>query len=252
MNLYFETTAMKGASEVGSILLRYVMNNFAVLNENEERNLIIWSDRSAGQNNNWQLLCLFNQIIHLGYFTSITQKFLVSGHSFMLCDSHFARIEATMKRFPNITPLIYEEIFREASKTNPFHYILLEQQDFYDLNPLKRYLRRPSTLLISRNLIYRLSAANLNIVQSKINHSEENWVDHFIRFNGRLINIATQPRITDSPGYGARIELSLAKQYSVHQYFHFLEQHERDWYAQHVGYPPPPPPVENAEEIVVD
>ena len=52
MIYWHETSGRKGANEIASINLKYVRDNFTLLTQGEERELVIWSDRCAGQNNN--------------------------------------------------------------------------------------------------------------------------------------------------------------------------------------------------------
>ncbi|XP_051158212.1 uncharacterized protein LOC127279729 [Leptopilina boulardi] len=98
MFLWHEGIAKRGALEISSCILQYIKQNYQKLNENEERTLIIWSDRCVGQNNNWTTISLLFYLIHERYFTSAEQKFLVSGHSFLPCDRDFALIQRMVNK----------------------------------------------------------------------------------------------------------------------------------------------------------
>jgi len=39
------------------------------------------------------MICLWNWLVFSGMFTQIDHKFLVSGHTYLLCDHDFAQIE---------------------------------------------------------------------------------------------------------------------------------------------------------------
>lgn len=93
INLWNESIARRGSAEIVSCLLKYVTNNFNVLEAGQNRTLLVWSDRCVGQNNNWKVLARYYYLIKCKYFTEINQKFLCSGHSFLPCDRDFAVIE---------------------------------------------------------------------------------------------------------------------------------------------------------------
>lgn len=52
MNVWHETLAKRGSTEIASCILKYIVNNYLRLKPGEDRKLIIWSDRCVGQNNN--------------------------------------------------------------------------------------------------------------------------------------------------------------------------------------------------------
>ncbi|KAJ8721016.1 hypothetical protein PYW08_006481 [Mythimna loreyi] len=97
MNLWNETIAKRGSAEIASCILKYILDNFKPLEENQERKLIVWSDRCVGQNNNWRILTLYAYLVKQQYFTEVNQKFLCSGHSFLPCDRDFTLIERRKK-----------------------------------------------------------------------------------------------------------------------------------------------------------
>ena len=93
MMYWHETTAGKGANETCSMNMKYFRENFNILEEGEERELVIWGDRCTGQNNNYYMVCMLMKAVAAGYFTKATQKFLVTGHSYNICDANFALVE---------------------------------------------------------------------------------------------------------------------------------------------------------------
>lgn len=56
MYLWHESIAKRGAKEIGSCILKFITENMTPLPSNEDRKLIVWSDRCTGQNNNWLMI----------------------------------------------------------------------------------------------------------------------------------------------------------------------------------------------------
>lgn len=98
MHLWHEGVANRGASEVASCLFSYIMQNFKPLSARETRSLIVWSDRCVSQNNNHKMLSLLRHFVLWGYFSTVEQKFLCSGHSFLPCDT-FRTNRKTKKKY---------------------------------------------------------------------------------------------------------------------------------------------------------
>ncbi|KAJ8892874.1 hypothetical protein PR048_005455 [Dryococelus australis] len=55
MMFWHKAIGDRGSTEIASCLLRYVEEDYTPLREGEERKLVVWSDRCAGQNNNWTM-----------------------------------------------------------------------------------------------------------------------------------------------------------------------------------------------------
>ena len=98
MFFWDETVGKRGAAEVSSCILKYIEIHFTPLKPGEARVLIFWSDRCIGQNNNWQMIALMQYLVVGKYFSSVEQKFMTTGHSFLPCDRNFAVIERAKKR----------------------------------------------------------------------------------------------------------------------------------------------------------
>lgn len=98
MCFWHESVAKRGSAEIASCLLKYVSTHFKPMeNIGTDRKLIVWSDRCVGQNNNWRMISLYQYLVTMKYFSSVEQKFLTSGHSFLPCDRDFALIERKKK-----------------------------------------------------------------------------------------------------------------------------------------------------------
>lgn len=74
IKLWNESIASRDSAEIASCLLKYVTNNFSVLQDGQERTLIVWSDRCVSQNNNWNVLALYDYMIKCNYFREIYQN----------------------------------------------------------------------------------------------------------------------------------------------------------------------------------
>ena len=81
MNVWDETTASRGAQEIASCLRKYLTSNG---NQGNKTELILWSDSCGGQNRNIKMALMLFQLVQdpTMPYTTITQKFLESGHSF--------------------------------------------------------------------------------------------------------------------------------------------------------------------------
>lgn len=84
MCYWHENIGKRGSTEVVSCILKYIQKHYEPLKPYETRKLILWSDRCPGQNNNWKMVCLSHYLISLKFFTEVNQKFLTTGHSFLL------------------------------------------------------------------------------------------------------------------------------------------------------------------------
>jgi hypothetical protein len=143
MAFWSKVTARRGIDEVGSVLLRYVRENFEPLQNDDTRQLVYWSDRCRGQTNNWYMICLFKYLIGLRFFTSIDQKFLCTGHSFLDCDRLFAMIEKRKKVCQAFVPNQWVEIIRSSATANPFHMQEMIQDEIMEVKLLKDLIPLP-------------------------------------------------------------------------------------------------------------
>lgn len=136
MFIWHECIAKRGANEIASCLLKYIVSNFRPLQSGEERKLVVWSDRCVGQNNNWCNINTYMFLIRTKYFTEINQKFLVSGHSFLPCDRDFALIERQRKKAKAMVPSDWKYVIASAKLNKPFSIIELNQGDFKNMTSL--------------------------------------------------------------------------------------------------------------------
>ncbi|CAG7815618.1 unnamed protein product [Allacma fusca] len=97
MFFWDEVDGRRGQIEISTIIHKYITENFTLLEPGQSRTLNFWSDRCVAQNNNYQNVALLKYLTLIGYFTEVNQKFLVTGHSFLPCDRHFAVVERYAK-----------------------------------------------------------------------------------------------------------------------------------------------------------
>lgn len=73
-------------------------------------------------------------LITVGYFTSIEQKFLITGHGFLPCDRDFALIEKNKKKYTMYEPFQWVEVIATSKITNHFQVLYTSQDNFIDLS----------------------------------------------------------------------------------------------------------------------
>lgn len=86
--------AGRGTQEVGSCLRKHILEKVSP----ETKRLSLWSDSCGGQNSNIKMVLMLKSVLeeHTGLET-ITQHFLVPGHTFLKNDSDFSDIECALK-----------------------------------------------------------------------------------------------------------------------------------------------------------
>ena len=102
--------------------------------------LILYSDSCGGQNRNINLSCLWLYIVaNPNYpFTTIDQKFMMVGHSYLPNDRDFGGIETAQRKQQNVfVPAEWQELVRTARSKNPFSVTEMMTADFVSLAELK-------------------------------------------------------------------------------------------------------------------
>jgi hypothetical protein len=87
MYIWHEGEASRGFQEIGSCLLRFVQEIPPSV-----KHIEAFSDNAGGQNKNKQILKLWSYIVTYTQIRTVDHKFLISGHSFMVCDQDFGII----------------------------------------------------------------------------------------------------------------------------------------------------------------
>ena len=128
-----ETIAKRGSSEVGSCLIHYI-ENFVPSSVNK---LIIFSDNCSGQNKNSNLCLLYLRYIQSGRFSMIKHYFLISGHSFLLCDRDFGHVDKAFRGHDIYSTPHYITFMKNTRSKNPFSVVKMTSNKFYDLDVLQ-------------------------------------------------------------------------------------------------------------------
>lgn len=123
-----ETIAKKGADEVCSCLLKFILAKVAA-GATEFR---FFSDNCGGQNRN-RFVFGFYAFCANKFKIKITHTFLEKGHTQNEGDSIHATIERASKNQLVFVPSQWYSIMRGAKKTqNPYRVIEMDQSDFFD------------------------------------------------------------------------------------------------------------------------
>lgn len=125
---WLENQAGRGAQEIASCLIKFLEHNL----QPEAEELIMWSDSCGGQNRN-RLMCLLmhHWLAKQKNLQRICLRFLLSGHSFNVCDSDFASVENQVKIKQQIfLPSEILKIMRECRHQNPFVVTEMNTPDF--------------------------------------------------------------------------------------------------------------------------
>ncbi|KAJ8963754.1 hypothetical protein NQ314_005405 [Rhamnusium bicolor] len=153
--LWHEAEAQRGSNEIGTCIYKY-LENIRAVNQERDLNIIFYSDNCAGQNKNKFLIALYLYALFKFDITSITHKFLITGHSQNEGDSVHATIEKAIKKYKKSSPIYvpdqYACIIRSAKK-NEFPYKVNELcfKDVVDLKKLTSdlFLNVPKNIKIS-------------------------------------------------------------------------------------------------------
>ena len=88
--MWHEGIASRGSNEIASCILKYLHNNGS-----QATNLVTFSDSCGGQNRNVNVLCVWLHIVESNDYpyTTVDQKFMTVGHSYLPNDRDFGSIE---------------------------------------------------------------------------------------------------------------------------------------------------------------
>lgn len=149
MYVWPESTASRGAQEIGACLIRHFRKT---LPPNTKR-LILNSDSCYGQNRNIKLAMMLKQFIDSWAYpdlNSFEQRYFIVGHSYNSCDRCFGLIEREAKITENVfTPPHWMTIMRKAKLSNPkFVVTKMRKEDFVSSKPLENLIvnRKKSTI----------------------------------------------------------------------------------------------------------
>lgn len=132
--MWDESTAGRGADEIGSCLLKH----FEV-NDLRGEKLIAISDNCCGQNKNWTIISTWLRIIAEGRFKTVEHVFPQVGHTMLPSDRDFGIVEKYVRsHFQFVyTPQHWVTILKSCQKKRPFVVHEMKQEDFVSVSVLR-------------------------------------------------------------------------------------------------------------------
>jgi len=171
MNLWTETTAGRGSNEMSSALWNYLTTKYNTLGAGIQRELVVWTDRCIGQNNNFIILSMLTGLVRLGIFTTVNQKLFITGHSYNDCDRDFGHIETKLRSNAVMVPSDLENLIRSARTENPFSCYWMPAGKFKDFMQMSLEYRRPRSLKVTKGLWFAYESTALNRILSRDTHN---------------------------------------------------------------------------------
>ena len=242
MVFWTELEGSRGVDEIVSAIMRSLTASIVPLLPGQTRTLVMWSDRCVGQTNNWPMICAMINLVSLGYFTSIEQKFLVSGHTFLPCDRCFGRVEARKKSCMVYTPDDWIDVILSAQPNNPFRVLRQFQPDIRGYKDAYQYLQKPVDLNVTKVawiLYEHLQPAQLLTRETHVptiwrSHTLHNPNQSGVRYNRRLPFNLQSFNVQPSQKYVAPLVLSNEKKHDLRETMKFLEPQHQAYYLNHI------------------
>ncbi|XP_049314072.1 uncharacterized protein LOC125778806 [Bactrocera dorsalis] len=181
MYTWHETIAKRGAAEIASCIWKHITSKFSILETDQIRKLIIWSDRCVGQNNNWTMIALCHSLL-IKYFSEVNQKFLTSGHSFLPCDRDFALIEKKKKTAQLYTQADVCHMIHFARPSNPLQIHQMALYEFKNFEMLVKNLCRNPLCKITAAKWIQISRYDPKTLKMRKQHNiAETWTSYNLR-----------------------------------------------------------------------
>lgn len=234
MFFWNETTGKRGAAEIVSCVMKYVQLNFEKLRPGQVRTLKLWSDRCVGQNNNWRMIAVMQHLLISDYFTTVEQKFMTTGHSFLPCDRDFAIIERAKRGKQVYIPHQWVEIIANAKASpNPFTVCVMDTQDFKNTDIV---LHSIETLKfsITSHVWYQISKDDPTTLRARKSHNVlQTWTTHSLakKVNGPgdkrrpPVNVQNFP-----PLYNDTLPIKAAKKKDLMNMCQYIPQEYVEYY----------------------
>ena len=163
MFFWDETAGRRGASEIASCLYTFFTTRHLGLSPKQK--LILWSDNCCGQNKNRGMLAMMLTLVAKGYFTDITHKFPVRGHTFLSCDRDFAVIEKAKRGKTPVVPRDLVKIIAHANQKHPF--LVVNNTDFFEWMEVADQLLDTKKMCISKATMIKVTKENFGVIQVK-------------------------------------------------------------------------------------
>lgn len=130
--IWDETEAMKGANEIATSLLMFIIYKVTVDGVTE---FLFWSDNCSGQNKNKYLFAMYSWAC-AKLNIKITHRYMETGHTMNECDSVHARIEKAARYEDCFVPMDWVEIIIKAKETGNQYEVNLMGKEVLDFHPL--------------------------------------------------------------------------------------------------------------------
>ncbi|XP_071480958.1 uncharacterized protein [Diadema antillarum] len=139
--VWHETTAKRGACEIGSCLLKFMQSL-----DPDTTHISFFSDCCGGQNRNRIIACtLLYAVLHTNV-AIIDHKFLISGHTQMECDAMHSCIERNKRGVTIHHPDQWIPVIQTARNRNRYEVTHMTKEDFLDLRqlttPCVKYMKK--------------------------------------------------------------------------------------------------------------
>jgi len=209
MHVWHEGMASRGAQEISSCITTFLQA--VTLTECTKTELVMWSDSCGGQNRNIKMsLSLLKLVCSDGPFTTITQKFLESGHSFLPNDSDFGDIEKRLKYHPEVyVPKHWYDIIAESrSGAKPFVVHQMKEEDFRSTATLETAIVNRKTNVDGQKVnwfemrqIEVRRTDPMSLFYKTSHNPEEEWkqIDLARRGRSTALSGVTQKRLYEGP-----------------------------------------------------
>ncbi|CAH1176648.1 unnamed protein product [Phaedon cochleariae] len=134
--MWTEVEGARGPCEIASCLFHHLKSLSATT-----KDVRLFSDTCGGQNKNQYVAAMFIYAVQVLSIEVIDQKFLISGHSQMECDSMHARIEIASKNRPVYLPHEWMTIAKNAKQNEPKYQVFDKNQiGFLDWKALAKMI----------------------------------------------------------------------------------------------------------------
>ncbi|KAJ4426600.1 hypothetical protein ANN_26398 [Periplaneta americana] len=139
--MWDESIASRGVNEIASCVLKLMHMDIT-----NKKNLI--TVQLNTKNRVMVFMCLF--LVAIGLFEHIEQRFLLSGHSFLQCDSDFALIEKRQKVTKAFIPSALLKIVQDSKVVEPFQTVSMLESYFLNMQDVADQLISIKNLNISK------------------------------------------------------------------------------------------------------
>lgn len=133
MYMWSENIAKRDSDEISSILYKHFKEN-----RSKAKRLILFSENCGGQNKNWSIIYLWQNLIKNGIFESVEHRYLIVGHTHLPSDRDFAIIEKYKRHYLKsvYVPQDWHNAVLSCKRTNPFKVVQLDRKDVLSFKDL--------------------------------------------------------------------------------------------------------------------